>query len=194
MAANLKQRPQNFYTLDEYFALEKQGDKRYEYWDGEIFCMSGGSTQHSIISTNMTVEIGIQLKGKKCRVFNSDQSVYTPALPPYRYPDVSVVCGKPNSINLLGIDAVTNPTVVFEVLSEWTEEADRSVKKVAYQALESLQEYLLVSQEEPHVTQFIRQGDNWLRKDFGDLTAIVDLPSIGCQLALSDVYEGVEFN
>ena len=89
---------------------------------------------------------------------------------------------------------MTNPTVVFEVLSEWTEEADRSVKKDAYQALESLQEYLLVSQEEPHITQFIRQEDHWLRKDFGDLQASVELPSIGCQLALSDVYDGIEFN
>ena len=194
MAANLKQRPQNFYTLEEYFALEKQGDKRYEYWNGEIFCMSGGSTEHSTIATNITVEIGYQLKRKKCRVFNSDQAIHTPELPPYRYPDVSVICGKPNSIKLLGIDAATNPTVVFEVLSEWTEEADRSVKKDAYQALESLQEYLLVSQEEPHITQFIRQEDHWLRKDFGDLQASVELPSIGCQLALSDVYDGIEFN
>ncbi len=194
MAANLKQRPQNFYTVEEYFALEKQGDKRYEYWDGEIFCMSGGSTQHAIISTNITVEIGIQIKGKKCRVFNSDQAIYTPALPPYRYPDASVACGKPNYLKLSGIDALTNPIIVIEVLSPWTQEADRSAKKDAYQALESLQEYLLVSQEEPHVTQFIRQDDHWLRKDFGDLTAIVELPSIGCQLALSDVYEGVEFN
>lgn len=193
MAANLKQRPQNFYTLEEYFALEKNGEKRYEYWEGEIVCMSGGSKEHAIIATNITVEIGSQLKRKKCRVFNSDQAIYTPELPPYRYPDVSVVCENAKTIKMADIDTITNPTIVVEVLSPWTEEADRKFKKEAYQAIESLQEYLIISQEEPHVTQFIRQGEHWLRKDFGDLLATVDLPSISCELALCDIYEGIDF-
>jgi Uma2 family endonuclease len=123
-----------------------------------------------------------------------DLPIHTPSRPPYRYPDASVVCGKPVFTKVNRIDALVNPVLVVEVLSPGTEILDRNQKKATYQALPSVQEYLLIAQHEPHVTQFIREGDNWLRRDFSDLQGHIELPSINCRLALGDTYDGITFN
>src|SRR5205085_7444490 len=112
MAANPKDTPRHFYTLDEYFALEQVGDARYEYWDGEIACMSGGSRQHGRIAGNVYFTLRQQLTGGQCETFTADLPIKTPRLPPYRYPDVSVACGKAEFEKIQGIDALTNPTLI----------------------------------------------------------------------------------
>lgn len=194
MVASLQDLPRPFHTLEEYFALEGAGQARYEYWDGEIVCMSGSSRQHATISSNVHLIIGLQLKGKNCRAFTGEMQIKTPLFPPYRYPDASVVCGKPVFEKIGGFDVLVNPILVVEVLSPGTAKVDREEKREAYQALPSVMEYLLISQDAPHVTQYVRQADGqWLRHDYGDLMTLVNLPSIGCTLAMRDLYDGLEF-
>lgn len=193
MVANLKNQPRHYYSLEEYFALEKAGEARYEYWDGDIVCMSGGTPKHYVLSSNIHLKIGSQLEGKKCQAFTEGIPIKTPKLPPYRYADMSVVCGDSQFENMRGIYVLTNPLLVVEVLSSTTEAADKKEKRIAYQALKSLQEYLLISQDEPHVTQYVRQGDFWMVKDYSDLTDILELPSVNGSLALADIYNGVTF-
>ena len=193
MAANLKDIPRRFHTLDEYFALERTGHARYEYWQGDIVCMSGGSQQHVRISGNVYFTLRQQLTAGPCEAFTGDLPIKTPHLPPYRYPDVSVACGKAEFEKIEGIDALTNPALVVEVLSPATEGRDRHDKRIAYQSLPSLMEYLLIAQDAPHLTHFIRQGDAWARFDYADLEAAVALPAINAVLAMRDVYLGIAF-
>lgn len=193
MAANLKELYRHYYTLAEYFALEKVGDARYEYWDGEIVCMSGGTKQHAIITSNVHREIANKLKGTKCRAFTEGMPILTPSLPPYRYPDVSVICGEMKFESLQGIEVLVNPTLIVEVLSATTEKADRNEKRLAYQSHPALLEYLLVSQTAHHVTRYSQHGEFWHREEVSGLDSILQFPSLNCELLLRDIYEGVVF-
>ncbi|MEW6211245.1 MAG: Uma2 family endonuclease [Acidobacteriota bacterium] len=152
MAANLKFPPHHRYTLEEYFALERGGEARYEYWDGDILCMSGGSLQHYLISENLRTRLAEVLNDRECRPFSGGVPIRTPSLPPYRYPDASVVCGKMKFENINGIDALANPLLVVEVLSPGTEHLDKEEKRIAYQKIASLREYLIVAEDAPHIT------------------------------------------
>ena len=193
MAADPKDSPRHYYTLEEYFALERTGDGRYEYWDGEIVSMSGGSKEHGRIAGNVYFGLRQQMADRGCEVFNSEIPVKTPTLPPYRYPDTSVVCGEASFENVEGIDTLINPTVIVEVLSPATERRDRNEKRAAYHALASMKEYLMLAQDAPHATRFSSQGDKWVRSDYGDLKASIVLDSIQCTLTLSEIYAAVQF-
>lgn len=192
MVTNRKDLPRHYYSLDEYFALEQTGDARYEYWDGEILCMSGGTREHSLISGNIFFRLRLALEGRECTFFTSDQAVKTPTLPPYRYPDVSVTCGRPLFERIRNIDALINPVLIVEVLSATTAARDHEDEFVAYQAIPVFSEYLLVAQESPHVTHYARQSDGrWVRYDVADPNGSLRLLSTDCALSLQDIYEGV---
>ena len=194
MAAHLKDFPHHHYTLEEYFALERVGEARYEYWDGDILCMSGGSLQHYLICEHLRTKLAEVLRGRECQPFSGGVPIKTPTLLPYRYPNASVVCGKINVEKINGIDVLTNPILVVEVLSPGTEQLDKEAKRRAYQKITSLKEYLIVSQDAPHITQYRRQGRRWVRQDFGDLKAALELTSINSQVLISDIYEGITFD
>lgn len=194
MVANLKDLPRHRYTLQEYFALERVGEARYEFWDGDIVCMSGGSSQHAEISGNAYFALRQKLAGGSCKAFNAELAIKTPKLPPYRYPDASVVCGQPKLEKIEGFDTLTNPMLIIEVLSSTTESKDRNEKRIAYQALPSLQEYLLLAQDQPHVTQYTRQGNFWTRKDYAEIDAIIVLEAINCELTMREIYVGIVFS
>ena len=121
MVMNAQKLRRPHYNLDAYFALEKLGEDRYEYWDGEIFSMSGGSKHHAIIESNLQRRLNEKLNRKPCRTFTSSVAIKTPMLPPYRYPDASVVCGELKFESMQGIEVLTNPILVIEVLSSTTE-------------------------------------------------------------------------
>jgi Uma2 family endonuclease len=194
MATTPKNVTQHYYSLEEYFALEDASDARFEYWDGDIVCMSGGSRAHHLISSNVLASLAVALRGGRCRPFTGDAPIWTPTLPPYRYPDASVVCGEPEYKTKKGHDALVNPVVVVEVLSPSTVALDKGPKFVAYQAVPTLLDYLLVSQDEPRVTHYARRDNGaWERRDVTDLNASVELESVGCALKLHDVYDGVAF-
>ncbi|MFL6335181.1 MAG: Uma2 family endonuclease [Pyrinomonadaceae bacterium] len=194
MATNPKDVTRHYYSLEEYFALERTSDARFEYWDGELVCMSGGSRTHYRISANIHFALARDLRGGRCQAFTGDAPIWTPTLPPYRYPDASVACGELEYRNKNGLDALVNPVLVVEVLSPSTAARDEGPKFVAYQAVPALREYLLVSQEEPHVTHYTRlEGGSWKRRDVTDLDASLELESVGCALKLRDIYDGLTF-
>ena len=194
MSTNRKAFPHHYYSLDEYFALEKTSDARFEYWAGEIVCMSGGSQRHYRISSNVVVALQLQLRGGRCQAFTGDLPVRTPTLPPYRYPDVTVACGDLQFHSVQGIDVLINPVLLVEVVSPATALRDENEKFGAYQALPTFMEYLLISQEARRVIHYTRQSDGkWMRADVADAGAILVLNSIGCSLPLREIYEGVAF-
>jgi Uma2 family endonuclease len=195
MATNPKDVPQHFYSLEEYFALEDASDARFEYWDGDIICMSGSSRAHGTISSNIVISLGNSLRGGTCRAFTGDIAVYTPTLPPYRYPDASAACGELEFKHIKGHDALVNPVVVVEVLSPSTATLDEGPKLAAYQVISTLRDYLLVSQDEPRVTHYTRlaSGD-WEGRDITGLDASLELESTGCALKLRDIYDGLTFS
>ncbi len=194
MAANLKPFPHHSYTLEEYFALERVGEARYEYWDGDILCMSGGSLQHYLICENLRTKLAEVLRGRDCQPFSGGVPIKTPTLAPYRYPDASVVCGKMKFENINGIDVLTNPILVIEVLSPGTEHLDKEEKRIAYQKIASLREYLIVAQDAPHITRYERRGRRWARQDVGDLNGSLELTSINSPVLIRDIYEGIAFD
>jgi Uma2 family endonuclease len=195
MATNPIDVPRHYYSLNEYFALEQASDARFEYWDGEIICMSGGTRAHYLISSNVHGSLVTALRGGRCRAFTGDAAVWTPALPPYRYPDASVACGELQYKNINGLDAILNPVLVVEVTSPSTIGRDEGEKFVAYQAIPTLREYLLVAQDAPRVTHYTRrEGDAWERRDVTDVDAALELESVGCALKMRDIYDGLTFN
>ena len=194
MAISSKEIPRHYYSLEEYFALEHASEARYEYWDGDIVCMSGGTRWHGIISGNAHSSLALALRGGRCRAFTADTAIWTPTLPPYRYPDVSVACGELKFKNVKGVDALVNPVLIVEVLSPATAVRDQQEKFVAYQAIESFHEYLLMAQDEPRVTHYTRQAKGeWARRDVTDEDASLKLGAIGCELRMREIYDGVTF-
>lgn len=181
------------YTLEEYMALEKVSERRYEYRDGEIVCMSGGTLNHYRIEANLFGLLRENLKGSGCRPFTADAAIKSPASPYYRYPDTSVVCGEIIIEKVLGIDAITNPIAIFEVLTLETEEYDKNDKRKIYQAISTLRDYLVVAQDSAHIIRYTKQGDIWHRNEAADLSASIELPSLNIVLPFADIYDGVTF-
>ncbi len=194
MSAKLQEVPRFVHTLEEYFAMLQASERRWEFWDGEFICMAGGSPEHYIIAGNIRDELAVRLRGSGCRPFDGETPINTPTLPPVRFPDSSVVCGKPSFTKMNGIGVLNNPLVLFEVLSSSTEYLDREPKREAYQALPSVQEYLLVAQSIPFVTRFVRLGKRWRRIEYRDLNDVIKLTSLDVELPMSEVYRDIEFS
>ena len=176
---------------EEYLAAERLAPVKSEYVNGEVFAMAGASVQHVLIAANLVGELRAQLKGRDCRVFSADLRVKVSDSGLYTYPDVAVVCG-PLVFDDDRQDTLLNPMVLIEVLSESTKDYDRGGKFELYRALDSLREYVLVAQDRPHVEHFLLQDDGrWLFEETNQPDASVALPSIGCVLALREVYDKV---
>ena len=191
MAAN----PERRYTLEEYFELERTSEERFEYWSGDVFCMSGVSPAHDQIESNVSFHLRSKLVGRNCRVFLANMRLKVPSAPPYRYADLSALCGEPRFEEIGGVGALTNPALIIEILSPSTEAYDRGDKFTRYKSITSFCEYLLVAQHQPHITQLVRQADGtWIYDEFTDPTSTVKLASLGCDLPLSEIYEGISFD
>jgi Uma2 family endonuclease len=175
------------YTFAEYLAIDEASEIKHELVNGEIFAMAGGTLEHAQIAGNLIRVLGTQLLGRPCNVYTSDARVRVRATGLATYPDVTVVCGAierdPENAH-----TITNPVVLVEVLSDSTEGYDREEKFSHYRRIPSLREYLLVSQKERRVEHFTRNDDgSWTLRDLVPPEP-VRLPSIGCELALSEVY------
>ncbi len=183
------------YTLEEYLELEKNSEERYEYFDGEVFAMAGGSLNHALLTGNVYSDLKLKLKGEACKVFNSEMRLKVPKALPYRYPDVSVACGPLILDEIDGLVRLVNPILIVEVLSPTTSTYDLKDKFTEYQSIDSFKEYLIVSQNRPQVIQHTRQtGKRWLRTEIEGLDSFVILDSVNVSLAMKDIYEDVEFN
>jgi len=180
-------------TPQEYLARERLAETKSEYYDGEVFAMAGGSEEHSLIATNVLIEMGLQLRERPCKVYNSDMRVLVARDGPYTYPDAIVVCGEALFADA-EVDTLLNPTVIVKVLSPTTESWDRGGKFEQYQQMPSLQEYVLIAQDRPRVERFARQAEGeWLLTVATGLDSALSLPSIECDLTLRDVYRKVTF-
>jgi Uma2 family endonuclease len=177
----------------EYLRIERQAETKSEFFDGEMFAMAGGTATHSLITTNLTIELGNQFKGTGCLTYNGDLRVKAEATGLFTYPDISVVCGGPRFLDEQE-DTLLNPTLVVEVLSDSTEAYDRGKKFEHYRQILSCKEYLLVSQKEALIEQYIRQlNREWTLKEAAGLDSRIELPSLGIVLPLSQVFANVKF-
>ena len=183
-----------YVTPEEYLAAERLSETRSEYLDGGVYPMTGGSINHIRIVANLTAELVIQLRGRKCDVLPTEMKVRLQDSRKFFYPDMTVVCGEPQ-FHDERTDIILNPILVIEVLSPSTEAFDRGAKFQAYRTLESLKEYLLVSQGTPLIEQYVRGNDGkWTLTTASGLEGSLALPSIECTLNLGAVYNKVDFN
>jgi len=191
MAAN----PERRYTLEEYLELDRTSEERLEFWDGEVFCMSGGSRSHDRIIIGCIVNLSARLEASECQVFSADMRIKVPSAPPYRYGDLSALCGGAEFEEVSGVDTLVNPQLIVEVLSPSTEAYDRGEKFSHYKSIPTFREYLLVSQHQPHVTHLFKDEDGkWIHTEANDLGASLHLQSLGCELPMSEIYRDVTFN
>lgn len=175
----------------DYLALERAAEFKSEYFQGEVFAVAGGTAVHSLISTNITAELGNLLKGGDCTVYNSDLRVKVLESGLYTYPDGSVVCGEAQSEEG---DTLLNPLVLIEVLSPASESYDRGRKFKFYRQITSLSTYLLVAQEAPRIEQFVRQADaQWLWNEAHGSEARLHLPALAINLRLEEIFAQVTF-
>jgi Uma2 family endonuclease len=176
-------------SVAEYLALERGAETRSEYLAGEVFAMTGASRRHNLVAGNAFAALHRQLAGRGCEVYTHDMRVWVPSASLFTYPDVVVACGEPGFQDGEA-DILLNPTLIVEILSPNTESYDRGNKFAYYRSLPSLAEVLLLAQDRVHAEHFIRQtGDSWLLTETSRRTDVLELPSIGCSLALADLYD-----
>lgn len=177
----------------EYLALERQALNKSEYYNGEVFAFAGASEPHNLIVVNVLALFHQQLKSKPCKVYPSDMRVKVSQTGLYTYPDVTVVCGEAE-VEDEYLDTLLNPTLIVEVLSPSTEKDDRIVKFAHYRRLPTVKEYILIAQDSVRLEQYVRQIDGrWLLSEYSDLEATTEIPSLGCELSMKDVYDKVVF-
>ncbi|HYH66678.1 MAG TPA: Uma2 family endonuclease [Urbifossiella sp.] len=180
-------------TVAEYLAIERRAEFKSEFHDGEMFAMAGASREHNTVAKNLGGELYGRLKGGPCQTFLSDQRVRIARTGLYCYPDLVIVCGEPQYAEE-DRDTLVNPRVVFEVLSPSTERYDRTVKLRHYKQLPSVQEYVLVAQDQAWCERYARQADGaWTHVEFVGLDATLELTSVPVAVPLADVYARVTF-
>ncbi|MCP4107850.1 MAG: Uma2 family endonuclease [Desulfobacteraceae bacterium] len=189
---SLTQRAVSFISEEEYLETERESETKHEYFQGEIFAMAGASKAHNLIVTNVIREISTQLKKTPCRVYPSDLRVKIADTGLYTYPDVTVVCGEERFSDDRS-DTLLNPKVIIEVLSDSTEKYDRGTKFEHYRKLESLKEYVLISQNRLKIEKFFKNETGfWVLTESDENNPIIILESVNCTLELSEVYDKVE--
>jgi Uma2 family endonuclease len=169
-----------------YLALEAEAEQRYEFVDGVVYAMAGGTPEHSRLAIGVASELRAALVGLGYAVYGSDLKIRIDATNRTTYADVAIVCG-PEVTSAIDPHAITNPTVIIEVLSPSTEASDRGEKWRHYQRLASLREYVLVSQGEPYVEVFRREGEEWVLRTFVAGQS-VELPSQGVRVSVDAIY------
>jgi Uma2 family endonuclease len=188
---SLKAKKQKYYTPEEYLVLEESAEFRSEFDDGEIVAMAGSSIKHFRITKNIEQSIDRSLS-KGCESFSAEVKVRVERFQKYYYPDIFVVCGEP-IFDLKRDDTIVNPILIIEVLSKSTEAKDRGEKMLAYRSLESLQEYVLVSQDKAIVEQYSKDAsENWIHKATIGLQSKVFFESIKMEITLEDIYKRIE--
>jgi Uma2 family endonuclease len=194
--------PQPLHTVEAYLVLERESEDRHEYLDGEVYLMAGESPEHGTISMNLSVSIGLQLRGTPCQAFAKDTKVRSGSLPRpgypmkglFSYPDLLVVCGDLQFHDQFR-DVLLNPALIVEVLSDSTEAFDRGEKFRRYRTwLPTLTDYLLVAQDKPLIDHYHRvEANRWELVSIEGLDASLHLDLLNCTLRLADVYDRIVF-
>ena len=181
-------------ALDEYIQIEQETGQKYEFHDGAIYALAGGTLNHGWICGNIFGELrsGLKSQGNKCRAMTSEIKLYIAAGNCYVYPDAMVVCGKIET-NKKEVQSVTNPQIIIEVLSPGTEIYDRGDKFHLYRQVKSLKEYVLIDQAKPQVEIFKKEGDLWQISRTTGLAKSIYLSSIDLEISLAEIYNDINF-
>ena len=183
------------FSVENYLDFERIQTDRHEFLDGNVYAMAGESPNHSTICFNLSGIVHNQLRGKRCRGFSPNMKIATNEKGLYSYPDLAVVCGTPQFYDKTR-DVITNPTVIFEVLSPSTENYDRGEKFLRYtNFIETLQDYVLISQEKPLIEHYSKQANGgWEKTEIEGLNEELKLDSIECEISFNELYELIEFS
>ncbi len=180
-------------TPAEYLEIERKAEFKSEFFNGEMFAMAGAALPHNFVRDNILAESNQQLKGGPCRAISSDQRVKVGRTGLYTYPDLVFLCGDPEVEENAKPDTLLNPRVIVEVLSDSTEKYDRGAKFVKYRQMPSLQEYVLVAQDQMLIERHVRQPDGtWISRLFSDPNEPFEFAAIPVRIALADIYRGVK--
>jgi Uma2 family endonuclease len=180
-------------TPEEYLIMERASELRHEYFRGEVREVTGASREHNLIVMSIGAELYRQLRKRPCEIYATNMRVKVSATGLYTYPDVIVVCEKPQ-LEDEHFDTLLNPTVIIEVLSDSTEDYDRGDKFARYRKLDSLTDYLLVAPDRMHIEYYARQQDGvWLFSEADQPEATISIASIACELVLEEIYEKIKF-
>jgi Uma2 family endonuclease len=176
---------------DDYLAAEAASLIKHEYRDGEVYAMAGGTDAHVTIALNLWALLRAHLRNRGCRAYALDMKAHIEALNCFYYPDVMVTC---DDRDLPSSTVKRHPCLIVEVLSDSTEAFDRGDKFTDYRHLDSLQEYVLISQTRQQVEVFRRNVEGlWVLHPFSEGEG-VSLTSVGWEGAIADLYEDVDFS
>lgn len=183
----------NYISPEEYLTEERAALDKHEYYQGEVFAMSGASLKHNVIFSNLFGELAHKLKGKSCKPYGSDLRIHIPKNTLYTYPDISIICGEADLTDK-EFDTATNPSVIIELLSKSTRNYDKGEKFTLYRDIDSLKEYILVDTEKIYTEKHVRNADgSWQLTDYKSLENSFTIDSIQLTILLKDVYEGISF-
>lgn len=181
-------------TIEEYLEWENAATEKHEYYRGEIFAMSSAKMVHNHIISNLLTGLGVRLRGKPCKPFGSDTRVHILSNTLFTYPDITVICGKEETLNDDGFN-VLNPSVIFEVLSPSTAQYDRGEKFGLYRDIPSLKAYVLVHTDKVYVEAFHVNGEgHWELREYKGIGDVLMLKAIDVEMPVADVYEGMSTN
>ena len=188
----MSSQPKTRITPQEYLAIEREAEFKSEYFDGEMFALAGARENHTLICSNLARFLGNQLADRPCYVYPNEMRIKVVSVEKYTYPDVAVVCGE-RFFEDETRDTLLNPMVIIEVLSKSTEGYDRGAKFEYYQLIESLTDYILITQKPYRVEHFVKQQQGrWTYYDLRSADDILKLDSVGCEVSLNDIYLKVE--
>ena len=180
------------YSIEEYLEMENAANEKHEYYKGEIFAMSGARLAHNVVTRNLMISLGNKLKGHPCQPFGSDLRIHIEKNTLFTYPDLSIICGDPESLNNDKMNFL-NPTVIIEVASPATRDYDRGEKFKLYRDIPTLKEYILIDPLAIGIEAFfINNTGNWELKDYNDIDQNLELSSIQVAVELKEIYEGTE--
>ncbi len=188
------QTKQNYYTPEEYLALEESAEYKSEYHDGEIIPMTGGTTNHNEIAGNLYANLKFGLKKKSYKVYIGDVRLWIPRHRIYIYPDIMVIKNEPIYADK-GTTTVTNPILIIEVLSKSTQNYDQGEKFKYYRSIPEMQEYILVSQYDFNVLQYSKtEANKWLLSEYNEPKTNIKFNCIDFEIEIPEIYTGVDFS
>jgi Uma2 family endonuclease len=187
----MRAQPGSFLTAQDYLVWERQQETRHEYLEGQVFAMTGASRAHNMLCANILASLHGQVRDKPYEIYVNDMRVKVSETGMYTYPDLVAACGEPRFEDQ-AVDTLLNPVLIIEVLSDSTERYDRGAKFTHYRSVNSLKEYLLVSQNECRVEHYVRQpGNHWLLTEYQEMQDRIDLNSLDSYLLLAEIYERI---
>lgn len=179
------------YSIAEYLEMENASEEKHEYYQGELFNMSGPKLPHIKMNGNLHGHLWNKLKGQPCQPYMNDMRVHVAENSLFTYPDLTIICGEPITLNNDNRSAL-NPTVIFELLSPSTRNYDRGEKFSLYRDIPTLREYILIDTEAVNVeAYYINDNNRWALNTYSSLDEALNIATVNVSLALRDIYEGV---